>query len=244
LPGAVNFNALDSIGKNMNSTMLKTLSMASILALTAQVSRAQDTAENPILPDVPVISTDSQVVETPAPVETLPDAEIGPVFVADAGDKEKLMHKGIRFGNPFDSSTWWDAAEGTVDMKGTVAINFSDPDFWMQIVTPEKHGQFHVAVFNPRTWAQFVKVETYVAMMNPKLLAKWVDLDTYDALLDPQTYAYWMQPGAYAGQLRPAVYANLIDGAAYAEIATAAAETLRLSFVTNMNADTFRSIFN
>ena len=138
---------------------------------------------------------------------------------------------GVKFVNPLDASTWYDAAESemhTADVK----INFADPDFWMQLPSPEAHTQVHTAILNPETWAQFVKPETYVAMADPKVLVKWFKPSTYSVMIDPQTYAYRMQPGAFLHLIDVDSYAQLMNPTAYMTIMSAAVDTAMLVMET------------
>ena len=120
---------------------------------------------------------------------------------------------GVRFGNPFDSSTWWDGS--THEMNETITINFADPEFWMSIPNPESHSNMHGAFTNPATWGQMLEVETYTNMMDRDVWAKWLDTSNYDVLRDPQTYAYFMQPGAFQHLLNVEHYTQLATPSAH-----------------------------
>lgn len=143
----------------------------------------------------------------------------------------EIRIEGIRIGNPIDPSTWWDASAGK-ETGAPVAINFADPEFYMNIINPKKHSSMHGAFTNPATWAQFMKIETYTKMMDVNVWAKWADVKTYKPMLDLQTYAYWMQPGAFAHQLNTEHYAKLADPAAYGTIIDAALSNFGYAFKT------------
>ena len=127
---------------------------------------------------------------------------------------------GVRIGNPFDAASWWDGS--TAEADATLAINFTDPDFWIGFADPSSHTFIHTAMSDPATWAQMMKPETYINMMNVETWAKWLDTDTYDVLLDPQTFAYWAQPGAYGHLLDVEFYTERFNPLAYGEMADAA----------------------
>lgn len=127
---------------------------------------------------------------------------------------------GIRFGNPFDRSTWWDGGVHSADE--TVVINFADPDFWMSIPDPAKHSRLHGAFTNPATWAQMFEPQTYMNMMDVDVWKKWTELDTYDVLRDPQTYAYFMQPGAFQHLVNLDHYRQIIEPAGHIAMMNAA----------------------
>ncbi|MEE9389244.1 MAG: hypothetical protein V3U96_11605 [Paracoccaceae bacterium] len=127
---------------------------------------------------------------------------------------------GVRIGNPFDRSTWWDGS--TAEAGDTIVINFADPDFWMSFPDPDKHSFVHTAMSDPASWAQMMTPETYINMMNVETWAKWLDTDSYEVLLDPQTYAYWAQPGAYGHLVELEFYTERFNPLAYGEMADAA----------------------
>jgi hypothetical protein len=131
-----------------------------------------------------------------------------------------LEFKGVRYGNPFDSSTWW---EGSTSME-PVKVNFIDPDFWMGFIRPDTHSRLHMTFTDPETYAAFFKAETYTVVMDLSVWAKWIDPNTYAALIDPQTYAYWMQPGAFMHVASAQNYAQLLDADKYATVFTAASD--------------------
>ncbi len=134
---------------------------------------------------------------------------------------------GVHFANPFDSKTWYDGSnELELEMAEPVAINPTDPDFWMSIANPETHSVMHRAFLNPRSWAQFAKPETYVTMMDAKVWMKWAEPKTYSVLADPQTYAYRMQPGAFMHVFNAQSYAQLANPSAYMDIVSTAMETV------------------
>ncbi len=141
---------------------------------------------------------------------------------------------GVRFGNPFDSSTWWDGSEHGVGE--TVVINFADPEFWMQIPNPETHSSLHGAFTNPETWGQMLKMETYANMMDKDVWMKWTDLENFKTLRDPQTIAYFLQPGAYQHLVNKEHYAQLLNKEAYVSVADDALSNfgLELGDVTAM----------
>lgn len=141
---------------------------------------------------------------------------------------------GVRIANPIEPSTWWDASEG--ETGAPIAINFMDPEFYINIINPKKHSAMHGGFTNPETWAQFMKAETYVNMMDYSVWAKWIEAKTYEPLLDLQTYAYWMQPGAFAHQLNTNHYAKLVDLKAYGTIVDAALGNFGYSFNTPADA--------
>ncbi len=52
---------------------------------------------------------------------------------AEEGKSSGWQIGGVRFANPIDPSTWWEGPEAK--HKETMVLNFTDPDFWMQIPT-------------------------------------------------------------------------------------------------------------
>ncbi len=137
----------------------------------------------------------------------------------------------VRFGNPLDSSTWWDGADHVNHTPGEkMSFNPMSPKFWMSIPNPKTHSLMHGAIFNPANWSQFLKPETYAGMRDMNELSKWFEAKTYDVLLDPQTYAYWMQPGAYQHLVNIDHYAQLLNGNAYEEIVDTAVNNFGLNF--------------
>ncbi len=141
-------------------------------------------------------------------------------LTAGTANAGKMEIAGVRIGNPFDSSTWW---EGPSHIENeTVAINFADPEFWINFADPAKHSFSHTALSDPGTWAQMMTPETYIEMMNVSTWAKWFDVDSYEVLLDPQTYAYWAQPGAYGHLFIVEFYTERFNPFAYGEMADAA----------------------
>jgi len=137
---------------------------------------------------------------------------------------------GVNIANPLDSKTWYEAAdEAVLDASEPVAINPTDPDFWMSLVDPKTHSVMHRAFLNPRSWAQFAKVETYSNMMDPQVWVKWAKPETYAVLVDPQTYTYRMQPGAFMHTFDAHSYAQLANPSAYLEILTTAMDTLNVT---------------
>ncbi len=136
---------------------------------------------------------------------------------------------GVRFGNPFDKSTWWSIKEAE-DEK--MVVNFTDPDFYINFFNPKTHAGIHAGVTNPESWAQMMKVETYANMMDYTKWSKWIEAKTYAPLLDAQNYAYWMQPGAFAHDFDLNHYAKLLDVNAYGTIVDAAFSNFGYSFKT------------
>jgi len=152
---------------------------------------------------------------------------------------------GLQIGNPLDSSTWWDGSvDIQADPKERIDINPMDPDFWMQIPSPELHSRIHTALLNPANWAQFAKPATYVKMADTDVLIKWFQPSTYAVLVDPQTYIYRMQPGAYVHELELRTYMQLFNPSAYWEIADTALNTAGLSFVADAGGSLVKSLFN
>ena len=148
-----------------------------------------------------------------------------------AGIKMPEALAGVRFGNPLDSSTWWDGADHVNHKPGeTMTFNLADPDFWMSIPNPKTHSQMHGAITNPANWAQFLKPESYAAMRDINVLSKWFELETYDVLRDPQTYAYWMQPGAYQHLINKDHYTQLLNTQAYSTLVDTGLGNFGLTF--------------
>ena len=135
----------------------------------------------------------------------------------------------VRFGNPFDKSTWW-SVEAAEDE--TIVVNFTDPEFYINFFNPKKHAAIHGSITNPETWAQMAKLDTYTNMMDYTKWSKWIEGKTYAPLLDVQNYAYWMQPGAFEHDLNLDHYAKLADVNAYGTIVDAALGNFGYSFKT------------
>ena len=139
--------------------------------------------------------------------------------------------KDVRFGNPIEPSTWWDATEHTGYTPGiSMEFNIVDPEFWMNIINPKIHSDMHSAATNPANWAQLMRPKFYMAMVDPEIWAKWLDKSTYDVLRDPQTYAYWMQPGAYQHLVNVDHYKQMLEPCAYSELIDAAINNIGLTF--------------
>lgn len=130
---------------------------------------------------------------------------------APAAETNELAYAGIRWGNPFDPSTWWDGAEGANHMDATVEVDFADPDFWFGFFDAETHSKNHMAFTNPATFGQFMNPNTYMKMANLNTWMKWFDLASYEPLVDVQNYAYWMQPGAYMHVVEVEHYAQMLE---------------------------------
>ncbi len=184
-----------------------TLGLAASLALTVSTSNSQETA---------------------ATAETAVEAVSTVAGGIQCTDESGCLIAGIRFGNPFDRSSWWNANEGS-QAGSVMSFNFMDPDFYMDFMVPEKRGEIHAAMLNPATWGQFLELETYTAMMDPTVLLKWFDLESYDAMLDPQNYAYFMQPGAYSHLIELDHYLQFTELSAYEGILDSAMASLGLS---------------
>jgi len=184
---------------------LKTLGLSAVLALAVSTTNAQDAATQGVVADTS-------------------DTIAGGL---QCTDEAGCLIAGIRFGNPFDPSSWWNANEGS-KAGSTIAFNFTDPDFWMMFMEPEMRGTLHAAVLNPATYGQFLELETYADMMDPSLIAKWFDLETYDAVLKPQNYAYFMQPGAYSHLIELEHYLQFTELSAYEGLLESALDSLNL----------------
>lgn len=143
-------------------------------------------------------------------------------------EASKWTLDGVKFANPFDSSTWWDGSEGSHEEMERVAINPMNPEFWIGFIRPDTHTRMHVTFTDPATLSQFFDLDTYKAMVDPDTLAKWIELETYAPLADPQTYAYWTQPGAYMHVVEATHYAQMIDPSAYTDVFTAAFSAIDL----------------
>ncbi|MGV6813253.1 MAG: hypothetical protein ACWA47_13470 [Brevirhabdus sp.] len=155
----------------------------------------------------PVVAQEATTTEPPAEVATT----------------EGLTIAGVRVGNPFDASTWWDGSEGHHDVEtASLDVDFVDPEFWFSFFDAETHSRNHMALMNPATWGQFMHPATYVKMADVTTWMKWVDLDSYEPILDIQNYAYWMQPGAYEHMVKVDHYAQLADLGNYGTMFTEA----------------------
>lgn len=185
--------------------ILSTLGLSAALVLSVSSSNAQDAT-----------ITDT-VVDTASTI-------VGGI---QCSDEAGCLIAGVRFGNPFDPSSWWNANEGS-KASSTIAFNFTDPDFWMMLMEPEMRGTIHAAVLNPATYGQFLELETYTNMMDPSLVAKWFDLETYDAVLDPQNYAYFMQPGAYSHLIELEHYLQFTELSSYEGLLDSALASINL----------------
>jgi hypothetical protein len=162
-------------------------------------------------------------------------AALGATATAETSE---MRIAGVRIGNPFDSSTWWDAAEGKHDMHhASVEINFADPAFWLGFVTPEEHSVRHMAFTNPATWAQFMDPRTYANMADVDTLAKWMDPASYAVLTEPQTYAYWAQPGAYMHVMRAENYGQMLEADNYGKLADGALKVFGMTMPGNVGKE-------
>ncbi len=139
---------------------------------------------------------------------------------------------GVRFGNPFDKSTWWSAEK---EEGAKVVVNFTDPEFYIDFFAPKKHTAIHAGFTNPEAWAQMFKIETYANMMDYTKWAKWIEPKTYAPLVDVQNYAYWMQPGAFAHDFNLDHYKKLLDVNAYGTVVDAALSNFGYTFKTPSN---------
>jgi hypothetical protein len=159
---------------------------------------------------------------------------VAATLVLGATATSALEISGVRIGNPFDSTTWW---EGSTTAANTpVVINFADPDFWMSLPDPARHSQVHTMLSDPATWAQMMTPQAYINMVDPDVWMKWVTLDTYDILRDPATHTYWMQPGAYGHLIDIDFYTQRFNPLSYGELINAALGNvgMELSDVTDV----------
>ena len=157
---------------------------------------------------------------------------------AASAETSDLTIGGVRIGNPFDSSTWWDGSEGKHDMHtASVDINFADPAFWMGFMKPEEHSMRHMAFTNPGTWAQFMSPKTYAKMADVNVWMKWADMASYDVVLDPQTYAYWAQPGAYLHAMKAENYGQMLESENYATLADGALKLFGMTISGNVGKE-------
>jgi hypothetical protein len=167
-----------------------------------------------------ILTAGSVTAETTTPETTAPLA----VEIEPAAKANVLTIAGVRVGNPFDSSTWWDGHE-TAGEDEMVRINFADPRFWVGFIDPDRHSAMHATFTNPATMAQFFELETYSAMMDFGTWMSWMDVDNYRPLIQAQTYAYWMQPGAFAHLLDTGNYAQMVSLDAYEAVLNTALDT-------------------
>lgn len=158
--------------------------------------------------------------------------------VAAIAETDSMNIAGYRIANPFDSSTWWDGAEGKADMaSASVDVNFADPDFWFGFMKPEEHSVRHMAFTNPATWAQFMRPATYAKMADVDTWMKWADLASYDVVTDPQTYAYWSQPGAYMHVMKAEHYGQAMSPDAYGAVVSAALDLFGMTMPGNIGKE-------
>ena len=145
---------------------------------------------------------------------------------------------GVKFANPIDSSTWYEAAnEVDMAMHEPITINVVDPDFWMSLIKPESHSVMHHAFLNPTNWKQFAEVDTYTAMMDPQIWMKWAQPSTYAVFADPQTYVYRMQPGAFTHIMSADAYSQLANPSAYMDIMTTAMDTMGMTAMVKAGSE-------
>jgi len=140
---------------------------------------------------------------------------------------EHLTIAGVRVGNPFDASSWWDGSEGHHDVEtAELNVDFADPEFWFSFFDAETHSRNHMAMTNPATWGQFMNPATYMKMADVNTWMKWMDVASYEPVLDLQNYAYWVQPGAYMHMAEMDHYGQLLETDAYVEMFASAFDYL------------------
>ena len=114
--------------------------------------------------------------------------------------------------NPFN---WFDSLSSEQSAGQTMAFHPIKPESWMQMMSPESHENFHMAMTNPANYAQFMQPEFFMAFMNPQNWMAWMNPQVYTQMMSPEVMNYWMSPDAYTHFANPAMYSNMFNPANY-----------------------------
>jgi len=119
--------------------------------------------------------------------------------------------------NFFDPASWFNfgQAQSTPAVNTAMALNPAHPAGWAVAIDPRTHNNWHMAMMNPATYAQFASPQFYMQFANPQNLMAWVNPASYAVLMDPNTYAYWMNPNSYTHATNMAMYMQPMNMANY-----------------------------
>ena len=95
--------------------------------------------------------------------------------------------------NPFN---WFGNPAPDQSAGQTMAFHPVKPQSWMQMMSPQSHEDFHMAMTNPANYTQFMQPEFFMEFMNPQNWMAWTNPQVYMQMMSPEVMNYWMSPDA------------------------------------------------